>query len=73
MPKIWFYTDEYVEHGCCYKYSICDSREPIMIGDKQYKNEFSSICEACDLEVAKMICDALNMWEAKGNGKRERE
>ena len=61
--KVWFYTDEYVEHGCCYSYSICDSRAPVIIGGRQYKNEFCSICEASDEADAKKICDALNLLE----------
>lgn len=51
---------------CCFDYTVVDTHNPVMIGGRQYRDQFEQVCE-CFYEVdANMICDALNaMYRAQ--------
>lgn len=59
-------TDQ-VEHPCCYEVSIIDTKYPIIISGKQYKNWCRVICECPNIKVANVILLALNTQEANND------
>lgn len=45
---------------CCFGLTIVDTTRPKMIGGKQYRDEFESVCECFEDVDASMIVAALN-------------
>lgn len=45
---------------CCFDFTVVDSTQPYMIGDKQCRDEFIAVCECFTREDADLICRALN-------------
>lgn len=45
---------------CCFDYTVVDTTQPDMIGDKHYNDQYIAICECFGEEDAKAIADAMN-------------
>ena len=48
---------------CCFKFTVVDATQPVMIHGEQYEDECKAICECFDEADAELICAALNAKE----------
>lgn len=45
---------------CCFEATVVDTTKPVMIGGKQYKDQFDAVCECFDYSEAERIAQAMN-------------
>lgn len=45
---------------CCFEATVVDTTKPVMIGGKQYEDQFDAVCECFDYSEAKRIAQAMN-------------
>lgn len=53
---------------CCFKYTVVDTNDPVILNGKHYNNRYEPMCETFTKEDAELICAALNNHDLKRNG-----